>query len=283
MAIEADHAAGRCCPSPSSRRSARRRRRPSTRSPRSPTSPRARACGCTSTPRTPAPSRCIPERRAPFAGWERADSIVVNPHKWLFTPLDASLLLTRRMDQPAGRVQPRARVPAHARPRHAGPRLQRVQPAARAPVPRAQAVDAAALVRARGAAAPDRCAPGAGRAVRGLGRRGSATGSGWRRCRSRRSASGAPAGWPRRVDEGDVLDARRPQRAVDGRRQPHRRGVPVAHAAARPVHDPARRSATCGPSRAPRRTGVGAAARRGRRLAAETPMAEAFTTRGSDA
>ena len=41
----------------------------------------------------------IPERRAPFAGWERADSIVTNPHKWLFTPLDASLLLSRRMDQ----------------------------------------------------------------------------------------------------------------------------------------------------------------------------------------
>ena len=40
----------------------------------------------------------IPERRAQFDGWERADSIVVNPHKWLFTPLDASLLLTRRMD-----------------------------------------------------------------------------------------------------------------------------------------------------------------------------------------
>jgi aromatic-L-amino-acid decarboxylase len=39
----------------------------------------------------------IPERRAPFVGWERADSIVINPHKWLFTPLDASLLLTRRM------------------------------------------------------------------------------------------------------------------------------------------------------------------------------------------
>jgi aromatic-L-amino-acid decarboxylase len=39
----------------------------------------------------------IPERRGPFAGWERADSIVVNPHKWLFTPLDASLLLTPRM------------------------------------------------------------------------------------------------------------------------------------------------------------------------------------------
>ena len=39
----------------------------------------------------------IPGRRGPFEGWERADSIVVNPHKWLFAPLDASLLLTRRM------------------------------------------------------------------------------------------------------------------------------------------------------------------------------------------
>ena len=41
----------------------------------------------------------LPERRAEFAGWERADSIVMNPHKWLFTPIDASLLLTRRMDR----------------------------------------------------------------------------------------------------------------------------------------------------------------------------------------
>jgi aromatic-L-amino-acid decarboxylase len=41
----------------------------------------------------------LPERRGPFAGWEEADSIVVNPHKWLFTPLDASLLLTRHMDR----------------------------------------------------------------------------------------------------------------------------------------------------------------------------------------
>jgi aromatic-L-amino-acid decarboxylase len=40
----------------------------------------------------------VPELRGPFAGWERADSVVINPHKWLFTPLDASLLLTRRME-----------------------------------------------------------------------------------------------------------------------------------------------------------------------------------------
>ncbi|RMF74840.1 MAG: amino acid decarboxylase [Acidobacteria bacterium] len=38
----------------------------------------------------------LPERRGLFEGWERADSIVVNPHKWLMTPFDASLLLFRR-------------------------------------------------------------------------------------------------------------------------------------------------------------------------------------------
>jgi aromatic-L-amino-acid decarboxylase len=39
-----------------------------------------------------------PGLRGPFAGWERADSIVVNPHKWLWSPVDASLLLSRRLD-----------------------------------------------------------------------------------------------------------------------------------------------------------------------------------------
>jgi aromatic-L-amino-acid decarboxylase len=39
----------------------------------------------------------LADRRQAFDGWEGADSIVVNPHKWLFTPVDASLLLTRRM------------------------------------------------------------------------------------------------------------------------------------------------------------------------------------------
>jgi len=37
----------------------------------------------------------VPEYRGLFAGWERAQSIVVNPHKWMFTPFDASLLLFR--------------------------------------------------------------------------------------------------------------------------------------------------------------------------------------------
>ena len=37
-----------------------------------------------------------PELRWSLEGVERADSVVVNPHKWLFTPLDCSTLWTRR-------------------------------------------------------------------------------------------------------------------------------------------------------------------------------------------
>ena len=37
-----------------------------------------------------------PEHRWAFAGVERADSLVVNPHKWLLTPMDCSLLWTSR-------------------------------------------------------------------------------------------------------------------------------------------------------------------------------------------
>ncbi len=37
-----------------------------------------------------------PELRDAFAGWERADSVVVNPHKWLLTPMGCSALWTRR-------------------------------------------------------------------------------------------------------------------------------------------------------------------------------------------
>jgi len=36
------------------------------------------------------------EFRWALAGCERADSLVVNPHKWLFTPIDCSCLFTRR-------------------------------------------------------------------------------------------------------------------------------------------------------------------------------------------
>jgi len=36
-----------------------------------------------------------PELRPRFDGMERADSVVMNPHKWLFTPVDCSLLFVR--------------------------------------------------------------------------------------------------------------------------------------------------------------------------------------------
>jgi len=37
----------------------------------------------------------LPEKRSLFSGWDRADSIVINPHKWLFTQLDLSTLYFR--------------------------------------------------------------------------------------------------------------------------------------------------------------------------------------------
>jgi aromatic-L-amino-acid/L-tryptophan decarboxylase len=40
----------------------------------------------------------VPEFEWMRAGFDRADSLVVNPHKWLFTPFDLSVLFTRRMD-----------------------------------------------------------------------------------------------------------------------------------------------------------------------------------------
>ncbi len=40
----------------------------------------------------------LPEMRELMRGCERADSFVTNPHKWLFTPFDLSVLYCRRMD-----------------------------------------------------------------------------------------------------------------------------------------------------------------------------------------
>ncbi len=41
------------------------------------------------------PTAMLEEMRSHFKGWERADSIVLNPHKWLFTPMDCSVLYVR--------------------------------------------------------------------------------------------------------------------------------------------------------------------------------------------
>jgi aromatic-L-amino-acid decarboxylase len=42
------------------------------------------------------PAAVCPELRWCLDGCDRADSVVVNPHKWLFTPMDCSVLWTRR-------------------------------------------------------------------------------------------------------------------------------------------------------------------------------------------
>ena len=44
------------------------------------------------------PAALLEEHRHILDGSSRADSIVVNPHKWLFTPVDLSILYTRRPD-----------------------------------------------------------------------------------------------------------------------------------------------------------------------------------------
>lgn len=45
------------------------------------------------------PAAIMPEYRDLFKGWERADSIVVNPHKWLFTPFDLSVLYCKDLNE----------------------------------------------------------------------------------------------------------------------------------------------------------------------------------------
>lgn len=40
----------------------------------------------------------LPELRFVLEGCDRADSLVVNPHKWMFTPMDCSVLYTSRPD-----------------------------------------------------------------------------------------------------------------------------------------------------------------------------------------
>ena len=44
------------------------------------------------------PAAIVPEMRHILAGCDRADSLVLNPHKWLFTPFDLSVLYCRHMD-----------------------------------------------------------------------------------------------------------------------------------------------------------------------------------------
>ncbi|MFI5180506.1 MAG: pyridoxal phosphate-dependent decarboxylase family protein [Thermoanaerobaculia bacterium] len=41
----------------------------------------------------------LPEMRPLFSGWERADSLLFNPHKWMLVPLECTGLFFRRMER----------------------------------------------------------------------------------------------------------------------------------------------------------------------------------------
>ena len=57
----------------------------------------------------------LPEKRDLFQGWERADSIVMNPHKWMFVPIDLSAFFTRK---PALLRQAFSLVPEYLKTEH---------------------------------------------------------------------------------------------------------------------------------------------------------------------
>ena len=165
-----------------------------------------------------------PELRDAFAGWERADSVRRQPAQ---VAADADGLL-RALDAPARRpprrFQPRSGVPA--RPR-GGREPLRVQPRARPPVPGAEALGGAPLLRARGPAGADPRGDRPGGAVRGLGSRRAGLGG-----------DGAAAVLAR------LLPPRRHRRGERGAaraRQRDRRDLHLAHEAERPLHAPARR------------------------------------------
>ncbi len=55
----------------------------------------------------------VPELRDRFAGMDRADSIVLNPHKWLLTNFDCTAYYVRDREALLRAFQPHAGVPAH--------------------------------------------------------------------------------------------------------------------------------------------------------------------------
>ena len=103
----------------------RRRRRPRRRRRRV---RRAPARGCTSTPPTAAPPCACPSWPALFAGIERADSLVIDPHKWLFAPLDCAAAALPRPGRGGAHPPPVGGVPRGVRRRARQPVRPRLPP-----------------------------------------------------------------------------------------------------------------------------------------------------------
>ena len=158
------------------------------RSTSSPTSARRAASGCMSTAPTACPPRRHPRRGALFAGLERADSVSVDAHKWLYLPKACGVVLVR--DASALRRGVRARRVVHAARRERAPR-GRHHARVLAAVPRAQA-----LARASARTVPRRSARRSSRTsqqarlLRGADRAGTTTSSSSADRASRSSRSG---------------------------------------------------------------------------------------------
>ena len=152
--------------------------------------------------------------------------------------------LLAAVDEPARRLprrlQPRPRVPAHAR-RRGRAQPQRVRPRARAPLPLAEAVGGPALLRPRRAAADDPRARAARRAVRGLGARGARLGAvrAAPLLRSSASAATAPTPTTRRSSSASTRAARSSSRT--------RGSTTATCCASRSARRPRRRTTCAGP------------------------------------
>ena len=144
----------------------------------------------------------LPECRWMWDGVEGADSLVVNPHKWLGAAFDCSLYYVR---DPEHLVRVMSTNPSYLQigRRRPGEELPRLGHPARPPLPRAEALvpdPRAGRVAAcrRGCGATSRTRAGSPTQVARRRRTGACS----RRCRCRRSACGTS----RRDSSGDALD-----------------------------------------------------------------------------
>ena len=98
----------------------------------------------------------VERMRPAFAGVEQADSLIVDPHKWLFAPFDACALIYRDPAVALARAHSEGRVPRHA---HRDRRLEPVgsRDPAHPPRPRAAAVVLARDARDGALPRRDRC------------------------------------------------------------------------------------------------------------------------------
>ena len=97
-----------------------------------------------------------PHGRAQLRGLELADSLTLDPHKWLFQPLEAGCLLVRdgaALERTFSTAPPYLRDAAASR---LGGQFRRPRHPAHAPVPRPEAVDVAEGLRRGGVPRRDR-------------------------------------------------------------------------------------------------------------------------------